>query len=92
LNLETFKRYGIEIIFVDTLNPDHFEAAINEKTKAIYMETIANSDNTLADIRAMADVCSCLLVISLPKLTCLCRWPTGTKSVSLLTPPSRWEV
>ncbi|KAJ7888307.1 Cys/Met metabolism PLP-dependent enzyme-domain-containing protein [Mycena olivaceomarginata] len=65
---ETFKRYGIEIIFVDTLNPDHFEAAINEKTKAIYVETIANSDNTLADIRAMADMAHrhqiCLVVDS----------------------------
>jgi O-acetylhomoserine (thiol)-lyase len=53
----TFKNYGIEVVFVDTLNPEDFESAINEKTKAIFVEIIANSDNTLTDIRAMADVC-----------------------------------
>ncbi|KAJ7489633.1 Cys/Met metabolism PLP-dependent enzyme-domain-containing protein [Mycena galericulata] len=52
----TFKKYGIDVIFVDTLNPADFEHVINEKTKALYVETIANSDNTLADLTAMAEV------------------------------------
>jgi O-acetylhomoserine/O-acetylserine sulfhydrylase-like pyridoxal-dependent enzyme len=52
----TFKKYDIDVIFVATINPEDFELVINEKTKALYVETIANSDGTLADITAMADV------------------------------------
>ncbi|KAF7350165.1 hypothetical protein MVEN_01319000 [Mycena venus] len=61
-----FKTYGIDAIFVNTLNPNDFESAINEKTKAIFIETISNSDNSLADIGAIADVAHkhkiCLIV------------------------------
>ncbi|KAJ7624298.1 Cys/Met metabolism PLP-dependent enzyme-domain-containing protein [Mycena polygramma] len=63
-----FKKYGIDVIFVDTLNTEGFEAAINAKTKAIFVETISNSDNALADIRALADLAHdheiCLIVDS----------------------------
>ncbi|KAJ7751536.1 Cys/Met metabolism PLP-dependent enzyme-domain-containing protein, partial [Mycena maculata] len=52
----TFQKYGIDVSFVDTLNPGDFELAINEKTKALYVETIANSDSTLADIGALAEL------------------------------------
>ncbi|KAJ7256362.1 Cys/Met metabolism PLP-dependent enzyme-domain-containing protein [Mycena rebaudengoi] len=52
----TFKKYGINVIFAPTLNPEDLENHINEKTKAVYVETIANSDTALADIRALADV------------------------------------
>ncbi|KAJ6612549.1 Cys/Met metabolism PLP-dependent enzyme-domain-containing protein [Mycena sp. CBHHK59/15] len=50
----TFKKFGIDVIFVPTMDVVDFEPAINEKTKALYVETIANSDNTLADIGAFA--------------------------------------
>ncbi|KAJ7274630.1 O-acetylhomoserine ami [Mycena rebaudengoi] len=46
----TFKKYGIDVIFAPTLNPDDLESRINEKTKAVYVETIANSDTALPDI------------------------------------------
>ncbi|KAJ7260097.1 Cys/Met metabolism PLP-dependent enzyme-domain-containing protein [Mycena rebaudengoi] len=52
----TFKKYGIDVIFAPTLNPEDLENRINEKTKAVYVETIANSDTALADIRALADI------------------------------------
>ncbi|KAJ6571382.1 Cys/Met metabolism PLP-dependent enzyme-domain-containing protein [Mycena capillaripes] len=64
----TFKKYGIDVVFVDTLNPEDLEPAINEKTKAIFVEIIANSDTMLVDIRAMADMAHkhkiCLIVDS----------------------------
>ncbi|KAJ7274603.1 pyridoxal phosphate-dependent transferase [Mycena rebaudengoi] len=52
----TFKKYGIDVIFAPTFNPEDLKSRINEKTKAVYVETIANSDTALADIRALADI------------------------------------
>ncbi|KAJ7031730.1 pyridoxal phosphate-dependent transferase [Mycena alexandri] len=48
------KKYGIDVIFVESLDPEDFEPKINDKTKAIYVEIIANSDTTLADVGALA--------------------------------------
>ncbi|KAJ7716628.1 Cys/Met metabolism PLP-dependent enzyme-domain-containing protein, partial [Mycena metata] len=48
------KKYGINVIFVESLDPVDFEPHINDKTKAIYVEIIANSDTTLADVEALA--------------------------------------
>jgi O-acetylhomoserine/O-acetylserine sulfhydrylase-like pyridoxal-dependent enzyme len=41
-----------------TLYPEDFVSAINEKTKDIFVEIISNSDGMLADISAMADLCT----------------------------------
>ncbi|KAJ7729578.1 Cys/Met metabolism PLP-dependent enzyme-domain-containing protein [Mycena metata] len=48
------KKYGINVVFVESLDPVDFEPHINDKTKAIYVEIIANSDTTLADVGALA--------------------------------------
>ncbi|KAJ7666570.1 Cys/Met metabolism PLP-dependent enzyme-domain-containing protein [Mycena polygramma] len=52
----TFKRYGVETKFVTSNDPKDYAAVIDEKTKAIYVESISNSDTVLADIAGLAKV------------------------------------
>jgi O-acetylhomoserine (thiol)-lyase len=52
----TFKRLGIDVHFVDSNNPDDFKKQINEKTKAIYVETIGNPRLDVPDIAGLAKV------------------------------------
>jgi O-acetylhomoserine/O-acetylserine sulfhydrylase len=56
LSLVTFKRYGIGTKFVTSTDPADYAAAIDEKTKAIYVESISNSDTVLTDIAALSKV------------------------------------
>ncbi|RYL94747.1 bifunctional cystathionine gamma-lyase/homocysteine desulfhydrase [Sporolactobacillus sp. THM19-2] len=51
---KVFKRLGITASFVDTSNPEKVEAAITEKTKAIYLETPTNPLLKITDIAATA--------------------------------------
>jgi len=51
-----FKKYGINVKFVDPLNFDEIEQAINEKTRFVYMETITNPKMEIADITSIADI------------------------------------
>ena len=45
----TFKHLGIEARFSEDLNPDNFEKLIDDKTKAIYLETIGNPSYSIPD-------------------------------------------
>ena len=47
---------GITVRFVDPSDPQNFAAAINDKTKALYCETIGNPALELVDLRGIADV------------------------------------
>ncbi len=47
---------GINVKFVDPIDPKNFEAAITEKTKALYCETIGNPLLDVVDIQAIADI------------------------------------
>jgi O-acetylhomoserine (thiol)-lyase len=49
-------RLGITTKFVNPDDPENFRAAINEKTKAIYIESIGNPGINLIDISAVADI------------------------------------
>lgn len=49
-----FKRLGIEVRFTDGDNVTSFEKLIDEKTKAIYLETIGNSGFNVPDFEAIA--------------------------------------
>jgi len=49
-------QFGIRTRFVDPAEPSNFEKAINEKTRAIYIETIGNPVLEFSDIRAIADI------------------------------------
>ncbi|MFN3562214.1 MAG: O-acetylhomoserine aminocarboxypropyltransferase/cysteine synthase family protein [Chloroherpetonaceae bacterium] len=52
----SFPRLGIKVKFVDGDNPDDFKKAIDEKTKAIYLETIGNPKFNIPDFEAIANV------------------------------------
>jgi OAH/OAS sulfhydrylase len=49
-------RLGITVKFVDSTDPAAFAAAIDEKTKAVYIESVANPAFVVHDIKAIADV------------------------------------
>ena len=52
----TFKKMGITVHFVDPDDPENFKAAINDKTRAVYAETIGNPRIDVLDIEAIANV------------------------------------
>jgi len=47
-------RLGIHVRFVDGDNPEDFRRAIDEKTKAIYVETIGNPQFNIPDFEALS--------------------------------------
>ncbi len=49
-------KYGIKTIFVQPDDPQNFEKAINEKTKAVYLESIGNPNINLIDLEAVAQI------------------------------------
>ncbi len=52
----TFKNYGVTTTFVDPDNLSNFEKAINEKTKALFIETLGNPNSNLVDIEKLAEI------------------------------------
>ena len=52
----TLPRYGIDTIFVDVHNLEEIKNAINENTKAIYLETLGNPNSDIPDIDAIAEI------------------------------------
>lgn len=52
----TLRRMGIEVTFIDFSDPDAVERSINEKTKALYGETIGNPGCDILDIGRYADI------------------------------------
>ncbi len=52
----TFPRLGISVKFVDGDSPDAFAAAIDDKTRALYIETIGNPRLNIPDIAAIARI------------------------------------
>lgn len=52
----TLPEYGITTTFVDAHNLKEVEAAIQENTKAIYLETLGNPNSDIPDIDAIAEI------------------------------------
>ena len=52
----TFKKLGIKVHFVDPSDPNNFKEVINDKTRAIYAETIGNPAIDVLDIEAVAQI------------------------------------
>src|SRR5437764_6133270 len=52
----TLPRLGITVRFVDSRNPENFSAAFNDRTKAVFAETVGNPRLDTLDIRATADI------------------------------------
>ena len=49
-------KFGINVRFVDPKDPANFEKAIDDKTRAIFIETIGNPVLDYTDVSAVADV------------------------------------
>lgn len=52
----TLPKLGIKTIFVNPDEPENFRNAINDKTKALYIESIGNPGINLVDIEAVAKI------------------------------------
>ncbi len=52
----TLVDYGVTTTFVDALNPQNFEDAIQDNTKLIFIETLGNPNSDVVDIEAIADI------------------------------------
>ncbi|KAJ2820637.1 hypothetical protein IWW50_004981, partial [Coemansia erecta] len=51
-----FPRFGINVKFTSGDSIEEIEALIDDKTRAVYIESIGNPKYNVADIRAIADV------------------------------------
>lgn len=52
----SFKKLGIEVKFAQGDNPEDFEAKIDSKTKAIYVETIGNPSFSIPDFERISAI------------------------------------
>ena len=52
----TLPKLGRTVTFVDSNDPEDFRAAITEKTRAVYVETIGNPKLDVPDFKALADI------------------------------------
>ena len=52
----TLKNLGRTVTFVDSQSPEEFEAAIDEKTKAIYVESIGNPKLDVPDFDVISEI------------------------------------
>ena len=52
----TFPQHGVTTTFVDPDDPQNFDNAIQENTKAVFIETLGNPNSNIIDIQAVADI------------------------------------
>lgn len=52
----TLADYGVKTTFVDPLDVSNFEKAIQDNTKALYIETLGNPNSEVSDIEAVAKI------------------------------------
>jgi O-acetylhomoserine (thiol)-lyase len=52
----SFRRLGIDTVFVDPDNPENFRKAITPKTKLVYAETISNPRMNVLDVEAVSKI------------------------------------
>jgi O-acetylhomoserine (thiol)-lyase len=52
----SFRRLGIQVVFVDPDEPENFRRAITPRTRALYGETIGNPRMNVLDIEALAEI------------------------------------
>ncbi|MFA7414191.1 MAG: O-acetylhomoserine aminocarboxypropyltransferase [Rhizobium sp.] len=51
-----FKNFGWQVRWADPADPESFEAEIDDRTRGIFIESLANPGGTFVDIAAIADV------------------------------------
>ncbi|MDD6512959.1 O-acetylhomoserine aminocarboxypropyltransferase/cysteine synthase family protein [Sharpea azabuensis] len=52
----TLREDGVQTTFVDALNPQNFEDAIQDNTKLVFIETLGNPNSDTVDIEAIANI------------------------------------
>ena len=52
----TLPQYGVTTTFVDAHNPEEVEAAIQDNTRAVYLETLGNPHSDIPDIDVIAEI------------------------------------
>ena len=52
----TLASYGVTTTFVDPEDLSNFENAINENTKAVYIESLGNPNSNIIDVDALAEI------------------------------------
>lgn len=52
----TLASYGVTTTFVDPENLENFEEAIQDNTKAVYIETLGNPNSNIIDVEAVASI------------------------------------
>ncbi|HWQ44859.1 MAG TPA: O-acetylhomoserine aminocarboxypropyltransferase/cysteine synthase family protein [Methanosarcina barkeri] len=52
----TFPKLGRKVIFVDSTDVEAYRKAVNEKTRAIYIESLGNPKLDIPDFEAIADI------------------------------------
>ncbi len=52
----TLRRFGVETTFVQSSDPADYAAAITDRTKLVFAETVANPSGEIADIEGLAAV------------------------------------
>lgn len=53
---KSYQKFGWNAIFVDSENPEAFRQAITKKTRAIFIESLANPGGVVMDIESIAKV------------------------------------
>lgn len=53
---QTFPQFDWRVSYVDPREPDNFAQAIDDKTKAVFIESASNPDGIVADIEAIAGI------------------------------------
>ncbi|WP_432200646.1 O-acetylhomoserine aminocarboxypropyltransferase [Erythrobacter sp. W53] len=53
---EAFKKFGWETRFVDADDPENVRAAMDDKTRVVFIESLANPGGVVSDITAIADI------------------------------------
>ncbi len=60
-------RYGVEVTFVDTSDPENVRKAMKENTKVVYLETPANPNMLISDIETISKIAhenkDCIVVV-----------------------------
>lgn len=51
-----FKKCGWEVVWADSTKPEEFEAALDDKVKAVFVETLANPGGIVIDIEAISKI------------------------------------
>ena len=51
-----FKRWGLQVTFVDSTDPERVRAAMTPKTRAVFVETPSNPTLKITDLKAVAEI------------------------------------